>query len=236
MKAASFAALLTSCGLAVAAPRSSHGAKSLFRRWEYDVCLNDCSLAGVPVPDTDTFQLLLEDNWSEQCPPIYIGDWSAPTAVSRVCLEFAGPYLTFNFSPFPGYTTKSASVAWQVIGNGSPDIMTAPTSQCEPAGTDGTFTCKLPFADILGVSSTEIIDLLNGMCPNGDREALSFYLAFWGEVESQGPDGETVPFHNQYPCTKRDCHRNCKSWNNSYPYIEVGYRCTKCNVNPCTTW
>ncbi|KAH6847206.1 hypothetical protein B0I37DRAFT_397483 [Chaetomium sp. MPI-CAGE-AT-0009] len=149
-------------------------------RTGYDVCENDCKLHGVAYPDKHTFQLSLENNFSEQCPPIYIGDANAPTASSRVCLDFVGPNIQFNFEPFPGYSYKNGAVAWQLMGS-SPS---APTNNlvCGPSASGGGLLCTLPFADILGTSATTPIkDLLSGMCPNGDREALGFYLRFSGE-------------------------------------------------------
>ncbi|KAH6623692.1 hypothetical protein F5144DRAFT_595815 [Chaetomium tenue] len=151
----------------------------LLKRTGYDVCENDCKLRGAAFPDKHTIQLSLENNFSEQCPPIYIGDANAPTASSRVCLDFVGTNIYFNFEAFPGYNYKNGAVAWQLSGS-SPS---APTNNlvCDPNGSNGLL-CKLPFSDILGTSAASPVkDLLAGMCPNGDREALGFYLEFSGE-------------------------------------------------------
>ncbi|KAK3387777.1 hypothetical protein B0H63DRAFT_509500 [Podospora didyma] len=231
------AALLASASLASAGRSfSSRRSLGLFKRWDYDVCLNDCTLAGVPIPDKDNLQLPLENNWSEQCPPIYIGPYDAPLATSRVCLDFVGPYVYFNVSAFPGYSTKSATVTWKLKGNAiqpsgwsSPPPTTAIT--CSPAAVGDDYICKLPFSDILGVSpTTSITNLLAGMCPNGDREGLVFYFEFSGTVQSTGGPLET--FNQQYPCTTRQ-DRTCTAWDTSYPYFELSYRCSKCNVSPC---
>ncbi|KAK4038615.1 hypothetical protein C8A01DRAFT_47814 [Parachaetomium inaequale] len=149
-------------------------------RTGYDVCENDCTLRGAAFPDKHTLQLSLENNFSEQCPPIYIGDANAPTASSRVCLDFVGPNVYFNFESFPGYSYKDAAVTWQLMGS-TPSPPTHSLT-CGPSPSGDGLLCKLPFSDILGTSpATPIKDLLAGMCPNGDREALGLYLEFSGE-------------------------------------------------------
>ncbi|KAH7016284.1 uncharacterized protein B0I36DRAFT_222500, partial [Microdochium trichocladiopsis] len=82
-----------------------------------DICTEDCSLAGVPLPDKDNFQLPFENNYVQQCPPIALTTPSGGIVISRVCLDFIGPNLYFNFSSFPGYTTKSVTIAWKLKGN-----------------------------------------------------------------------------------------------------------------------
>jgi len=242
MKLTQAAAIFAGCGLASAATGSftSRRDTSLFRRWDYDVCLNDCTLRDVPIPDKDNFQLPLENNWSEQCPPTFIGDWDAPTAVSKVCLEFSGAFVVFNFAAFPGYVTKTAKVTWKLMGNmlDSSNWSSPPptaTVDCEPAPIGDGFVCKVPFAEILQKpTSTSIKDLLTGMCPNGDREGLGLYLAFSGTVLAPGSAVE-IPFKQQYPCKAgaRDTNRQCTEWNTDYDYFSISYRCTKCNVAAC---
>lgn len=238
MKLTQAAALFAGCGLASAA--TTRRDTSLFRRWDYDVCLNDCTLRDVPIPDKDNFQLPLENNWSEQCPPTFIGAWDAPTAVSRVCLEFSGPFVVFNFAPFPGHVTKTAKVSWKLMGNmldstrwDSPPPTA--TVDCQPAPTGDHFVCKVPFVDILHKPvSTSTKDLLAGMCPNGDREGLGFYLAFSGTVSAPGSN-QDIPFKQQYPCKPgaRTTDRKCTKWDTNYDYFSISYRCSKCRVDPC---
>ena len=180
------AALLAACGLAAAAP----GAVS---KWTvYDVCHDDCSLAGVAMPDQNTFQLPLEGFFLEQCPPTVVGPFDAPLSTSRVCLTFSGPALHFNFEPFPGYDIKSAVVTWKVMGNIGDASSTWSTPRfttnipCASA-PGGAYACTLPFSDILGVSlATAIAELMQGICPKGDREALGFCLQFSGLAEPVG--------------------------------------------------
>ncbi|KAK3314575.1 hypothetical protein B0H66DRAFT_520634 [Apodospora peruviana] len=223
--------------LSAASVAEAFSSRGLLKRSFYDVCENDCSLAGIPMPDHNNFGLPLEGGRSEQCPPIIIGDYNVPTASSRVCLDFVGPYLVFNVEAFSGYTTKSATVTWKLLGN----MLTGPVSSapppftasitCSPAASGTSFVCKLPFTDILNKpSSTSITDLLSGMCPNGDREGLGFYLAFSGEVDSS--TGVVETFQQQHPCTSSRTNNICTSWSDLAEYIEVAYRCTNCRVTP----
>ena len=230
MKLARAAALLAGCSLAAAA-----GIRHV-KRWNYDICLNDCSLAGVAMPDQNTFGLPLENFWSEQCPPIIVSPSNAPATTSTVCLTFSGPALRFTFAPFPGYTTQHAFVTWKVKGNLDTSgnwTTPPPTANISCAvGPEGVDTSVLPVYNIIEKpSSTPIRDLMAGMCPNGDREALGLYLEFSGQVK--GADESVWPFVQQFPCTSRAPNRSCTAWNTTFPYIEVAYRCTNCNVNPC---
>ncbi|KAL0943578.1 uncharacterized protein CTRU02_201465 [Colletotrichum truncatum] len=246
MKATTAATTFVSLiGLAAADAELSSLARrgsSILKRWDYDVCSNDCSLAGVAMPDKDNFQLPLENNWSEQCPKIIIGPYDAPLATSRVCLDFIGPNIYFNVSSFPGYTTKSATVTWKLMGNmiDSAHWSTPPptaTLTCAPSGVNDQLVCKLPFNDALGLTpTTSIKSALAGMCPNGDREGLGFYLQFSGQVESvdSATNIKTVhTFVHEPVCTQRDSRRSCTAWNPTYNYFAISYRCSKCNVAPC---
>ncbi|KAK4152397.1 hypothetical protein C8A00DRAFT_34925 [Chaetomidium leptoderma] len=228
--------VLAGAGLALAAP--GRFASSILKRTGYEACDNDCKLAGAAFPDKHTLQLMLENNWSEQCPPIYIGDADAPTATSRVCLDFVGPNVHFSFSSFPGYTYKSGAVSWKLMGNLiNPGSWSAPppdnTVTCGPNPSGDGLLCALPFSDILGTSAiTSIKDLLSGMCPNGDREGLGLYLEFSGQVESTA-DSSVTSFKNQSPCTSRDASGQCTARDTATPYIEMAYRCSTCNVAAC---
>ncbi|KAM7200369.1 hypothetical protein V8F20_005346 [Naviculisporaceae sp. PSN 640] len=202
--------ILAGAGLASAAvphPRPVLGRMSLSKRWDYDVCSNDCSLRNVPMPDKNNFGLPLEGYWSEQCPPLVVGAYDSPDA--------------------------SAVVTWKVKG-----VVGEPSTWTQPPPTtnlvcDDEFKCKLPFSDILGVpSTTPLRDLMAGMCPLNDREAFIFYLQLSGVVEPVG-GGPAVPFVQQYPCTSRNGDRQCLAWDTSYPYIEMAYRCSKCEVAAC---
>jgi hypothetical protein len=225
--------VLAGAGLALAAP--GHFPSQILKRTGYDVCENDCKLRGAAFPDKHTLQLSLENNFSEQCPPIYIGDANAPTASSRVCLDFVGPNVYFNFEAFPGYSYKDGAVTWQLMGS-TPSAPTH-TLTCgpSPSGGDGLL-CKLPFSDILGVSpASPIKDLLAGMCPNGDREALGLYLQFSGEVASttDATTTTTTTFNNAPPCIARDTAGVCVSRSTTTPYIGIVYRCSTCAVAAC---
>ncbi|KAK4167212.1 hypothetical protein QBC43DRAFT_286138 [Cladorrhinum sp. PSN259] len=210
------------------------------KRLDYNVCHSDCSLHGVAFPDINTLQLPLEDFFSERCPQTYIGRYHKPTATSNVCLDFSGQFLTFTFAPFSGYTTKLAKVHWKLAGNLLyPNLYSSPppdhTIECEPEH-NGDFVCKVSFVDILGISgSADLKHLLHGMCPNGDREGLNLYLAFSGTVVVPAYPHKEIHFQQEYPCQPgaRDRFRQCTSFNHHYNYIQVSYRCSKCDVTPC---
>jgi len=242
MKTPTPSLLLAGASLAFAAPGqfSARHNTPLLKRTGYDLCENDCNLAGLAYPDKHTLQLALENNWSEQCPPIYFGaDPNAPTASSRVCLDVVGSDVVFNFESFPGYTYSSASVTWKLKGNVlTPASWTAPppTSSiaCGPDPSSDGLQCKLPFSSILGVSSsTSVKDLLSGMCPNGDREGLVLYLEFSGVVTSTTNTPASATFTNEPPCTARDSTGGCTARDTAIPYIEMVYRCSKCNRDVC---
>jgi hypothetical protein len=233
MKLAHAAAFLAGCGFATRAG-STH-----VKRWDYDVCNDHCLLAGVAMPDQNTFQLPLENFWPEQCPPIVVGLVLAPIATSTVCLTFSGLALQFTFAPFPGYNFLFAIVEWKVMGNiADPSHWTSPPPPatnlgCTGSSSGGGLRCDLPFHDILGVpSTTPIRDVMTGMCPNGDREALGLYLKFLGLLEPIG-GGPSISFEQQFPCFTRASNGSCTALNEAFTYIEVAYRCTKCNVHPC---
>ena len=237
MKPTNPSLVLAGAGLALAAP--GQFLSPLLKRTGYDLCENDCTVAGLALPDKHTIQLPLENNWSEQCPPIYIGDPNAPTAVSRVCLDFVGTNVQFSFEPFPGYTYGSnVNVIWKLMGNianpssWNPPPPPANNLPCSPNG-DGIL-CTLPFSNILGVPSTTTVkNLLGGMCPNGDREALGLYLQFAGEISSTTNTPASAIFSNEPPCTARDSNGECTARDTNTPYIEITYRCSICNGATC---
>ena len=106
-------ALLVGCGLAAAA---APPATLLYKRHNQTYCHNNCQLAGVPMPDQDTIQLPLENNYSQQCPPTVATNGTSQIT-SKACITFPGTSMDFTFAPFPGYNIKSATVTWKVKGN-----------------------------------------------------------------------------------------------------------------------
>ncbi|KAH7009080.1 uncharacterized protein B0I36DRAFT_356804 [Microdochium trichocladiopsis] len=214
----------------------------LSKRSYYDICTEDCSLAGVPLPDKDNFQLPLENNYVQRCPAIALTTPSGSIVTSRVCLDFIGPNLYFNVSSFPGYTTKSATVAWKLKGNSlDPRTWSNPPMAKIVCAQDGSgFVCMLPFTTILGVPvTTPIKDVMAGMCPNDDREALDVFLAFSGQTESIESSTGTVitsVFKSMAPCMARDARGQCTSYSaTTHDYFEMILRCTKCAAVPCKT-
>ena len=227
-------ALLVGCGLAAAAvPPTTH---LVSKRHDNTYCRSHCSLAGVPMPDQDTIQLPLENFWSEQCPPIVASPIGAPQVTSKVCLTFLGTSMDFIFAPFAGYKITSAAVTWKLKGNQDTPSSWTPAPPTHPLictldAASGGASCCLPFGTIFPPDTSSDRDLLDKMCPNGDREALTFYLQFSGYIQSVY-GGPYIPFVQQYPCSSRS-NRLCTAWNRSYNYIEAAYRCTKCDASPC---
>ena len=228
-------ALLVGCGLAAAAATP---ATLLDKRHNQTYCYGNCLLAGIPLPDQDTIQLPCENFYSEQCPPT-VATIGPSKITSKVCITFPGTSMDFTFAPFSGYNIKSATVSWKVKGNvdGPPNTWAPPPPACELTSlacypnADGVTVCSVPFSTIFPDAENEECILLGKMCPNGDKDALIFYLEFSGKIQSV-KGGEWYPFKQQYPCSARS-NRVCTALDTSKHYIEVAYRCSKCGVSPC---
>lgn len=142
MKTTTAFALL--CGLrfvsaALGLTTTKIAAKSLVKRTYWDVCHGNYALSGVPFTNRDNFKLALENNYSEQCPPVALTPPKGDVVVSKVCLDFVGPNIYFNFTSFPGYSTKSASVAWKLAGNAlNPSQWTSPSPTTTISYTQGS--------------------------------------------------------------------------------------------------
>ena len=232
-------ALLVGCGLAAAAvPPTIH----LNKRHNDTYCRSYCSLAGVAMPDQDTIQLPLENNYSEQCPPLVAGS-GASQVNSKACITFPGTSMDFALAPFPGYKIQSATVTWKIKGNAinfgawtlPPPVPPTADAICVPNAATGGASCTLPFSTIFYSPWSPIKDLLGKMCPNGDREGLIFYLEFSGWIKPASGVGAPIRFSQQAPCTARNSNRVCTAWSTGCDHIEITYRCTKCNVSPCPT-
>ena len=178
-----------------------------------DLCSQDCTLLGTPVPDATTFTLQPE-NVRSACPETFIGtDPLNPLASSRACLSFSSTNLLFKFDPFPGYIFDSATVTWKLRGNlldkdnwapppppGAQDLSCACTMS-------GEMLCTLPWADIVDLPpepESTVHELLQAMCPNGAKEALALFLKFTGIVHQARKNSTQVAFRSQYPCMERD--------------------------------
>ncbi len=227
--------LLVGCGLAAAAVPP---ATLLDKRHDQTYCHSNCLLAGIPLPDQDTIQLPLENYLSEQCPPT-VATIGTSTVTSRACISFPGTSMDFTFASFPGYNIKWATVTWKVKGNvdGPPSSWAlappAPptySATCYPNAA-GVTVCSVPFSTIFPYAENKQCVLLGKMCPNGDKEALIFYLEFSGKIQSVN-GGDYITFKQQYPCAARS-NRDCTALNYSKNFIEVAYRCSKCDVSPC---
>ena len=237
--------LLLFCNILALSTALSHEQPLKRTALDYDLCRTDCTLSGVPMPDKNTILLPLNDlNPLNACPITIAGSYTAPNATSTACLAFSGTDLMFTFNPFPGYTIQRATVSWKLRGNTLDETSQTPPPPpgarevaCKPAEKDkdlpaGSFVCRLPFASVLGVSrDTGTVNQLLGMCPNGDREAMGFYLKFTGEVRADGNgggSGAVLPFRQQYPCAKRDEGGVCTEWATVHDYFGAMYGCARC--------
>ncbi|KAK4187568.1 hypothetical protein QBC35DRAFT_452106 [Podospora australis] len=210
---------------------------------EYDICTNNCRLNGVPVPDKNTFALPLENFADQSCPPFYIGsNLTHPVASGRVCMDFVGPNWVFNFSAVPGYTYNRdyVSVGWKIKGRAlDPETWTLPpppinslSCTVNPLDTYG-LTCSLPFYELFKVPQyMPLQSLLNLMCPSDDREGIIVYLQFSGSIYETAT-ATTRTFQQKPPCVAWDTFRQCIAWDTSFQYIEVSYKCTKCDAPTC---
>ncbi|KAH7027162.1 uncharacterized protein B0I36DRAFT_375202 [Microdochium trichocladiopsis] len=201
----------------------------------YETCTLG-SLAGVSLPDKDNSQLPFEINCVQRCIAIALTTPSSSIVSSRVCLDFIGPNLYFNFSSFPGYTTNVEAEAEGQLAR--PETWSNPPMAKIVCARDGSgFVCKLPFTTILGVPvTTPIKDIMAGMCPNGDREAFNVFLAFSGQTESVESSTSTVitsAFISLAPCIARDARGRCTSCSaTTQDYFEMIFHCTKCAAVP----
>jgi len=114
----------------------------------------------------------------------------------------------------------------------NPDLENAPSIDCEPTGQHGNFLCKLPFGEILRVSPlTPLVELLEGICPNGVGRGLGLNIPFSGEAKPRdSPPGTRVSFRKRGLCVKGDRHGKCKKRKH---YIENHHRCSACKTKPC---
>ncbi|KAJ9646313.1 hypothetical protein H2199_002362 [Coniosporium tulheliwenetii] len=154
-----------------AAPRPT--GSGLFRRWDMSLCTAENS--GKPIPDSANFKLPLENNRQDMCWDFCVGDQTTCTIKSRVCYNFEGTNLIFDYKTVPGYKYTEADI-W--LGLSAPTAGSTPTPQftssngyCTIATDGSTVHCTIPYSQI-----TSSQDALNGMCPYGAREGLIFYL------------------------------------------------------------
>jgi len=223
--------------LATALSAASASSPALSPRWTYDVCSNDCSLYGVPAPDSGTFNNGPIGGYrGGKTFTLCLGGPTDCSTSTTVSLDFVGLNLIFNFASWgSGVQYQSAGVFLAPMGVGynppwslAPTIV-APNHQCD-FSSDGTAVCSVPFTDLAGTSSTDIPTLFGAMCPLTDIEALDFYVAFSGSIISTGV---TTAFSQHYPCTSYSGDQ-CTSYCTTCIYAEMSYRCTKCDI-PCAT-
>ena len=189
---------------------------SLSKRWDTSVCTAET--AGVPIPDADNFQLPLENLRQDMCWDLCIGDQALCTTKTKICYNFIGTNLIFDYGSITGYTYTEADI---YLGLAAP--AGTPTSQyttangyCAIATDQTTVHCEIPYSAIV---NTE--DVLAGMCPYGDQQGYVFYL--YTNAQLSGLSGP-VSATGRLSCTD---YPACTSY---YPstFWELTYRCTKC--------
>src|SRR5262249_13647544 len=95
---------------------------------------------------------------------------------------------------------------------------------CKISADASTVTCTIPYQLLVGAPlGTTDLQSLYLMCPNGDREALTFFLETNAQLKgSSGP----VTGAGEQSCTD---FPTCLS---KVPYWEVFYRCSFCQNTP----
>jgi hypothetical protein len=224
MRSSSFLAFLL--GLAVkeaaTAAVAIRSPAEIFKRWDHQICT--CDLAGVAIPDNVNFVIPLENNRQNVCYDMRIGNQA--TATGQFCWNFQNYSLTLDFKPWSGYSLSEVGI-W--LGLSPPTGST--TSQysvgngyCTQAGS-GDINCVIPWSTITG--QTALLDVLHAMCPNGDREALIFYLNIIEYLTDS--NGKTVT------ASPSPCDPSYSTCDPSIPYFELSYRCTACPTCPNVT-
>ncbi|KAK0652621.1 hypothetical protein B0T16DRAFT_454971 [Cercophora newfieldiana] len=179
-------------------------------------CEEDRSLTGLTVPGCAKFTPSLDYDVPPNCAAVFIKDPPGDPQNSTVCADFIGHDILFTFSPFPGYTTKSASIIWKA-SNHDADLQRDRIVDCQPKAGRHDFVCKVSLVEILALPPWIPSDeLFKYVCPNGPGSGpgLEFEFAFFGAAEERGsPPGVLVPFRQQGR------------------YAKMRYRCTECKTD-----
>ncbi|KAJ9653679.1 hypothetical protein H2201_009115 [Coniosporium apollinis] len=212
--------------LAGASAASYPAGSELFRRWDMSLCTEENS--GKPIPDSANFNLPLENYRQDMCWDFCVGDQAACTTKSRVCYNFEGYNLIFDYQAVPGYTYTDADI-W--LGLSAPAAGSTPTPQytsssghCTVATDGSSVHCIIPYRQI-----TSSQDVLGGMCPYGDREGLIFYLHTNAQLKHAA--GTVAQGQGRLSCMD---YPTCSS-RYSHTYWQLSYRCTKCPVVSTTS-
>ncbi|KAK3899980.1 hypothetical protein C8A05DRAFT_36395 [Staphylotrichum tortipilum] len=210
-----FALVASFASAASAASVPALGGAQPAKRWDTSIC--DASTAGVPIPDSNTFNLSLEGGRQDVCWGLCVGDPATCTPQSQICFTFAGRTLTFDYQPVPGFTYTEAGI-WLGLSapSGTPAAQfTTGNGYCVLSADESTVHCAVPYDKI-----TPNPDVLAGMCPNGDREGLVLYLTTTAKLTS--PATGLLPAAGRLSCTD---YPTCASHS---PFWALSYRCTKC--------
>lgn len=199
----------------------SAGTVPLLARWDTSICT--AATSGVPIPDADNFQLPLENLRQDMCWDLCLGDQAACTLKTKICYDFVGPNLIFDFKPITGYTYTEADI-W--LGLSAPTSST-PTSQyttangaCVISADQSTVHCNIPYSSIVGGNT--LLEQLAAMCPYGDREGYVWYL--YTNAKLTSADCGEVSAEGRLSCTD---YPACTSYLPN-TFWELTYRCTKC--------
>lgn len=194
----------------------ARAASNPLRRWDSNACT--AQLSGVPMPDDTNFNFPLESYRQSQCWDLCIGDQISCATKSQICYDFVGYTLVFYYKPAPGYTYSEVNI-WLGLSapTGSPSPQySSENGACAIAADGSTAQCTIAYSQI-----TTNSDVLAGMCPYGDQQALSLFL--YTDATLSGSSG---PVQAEGGLTCQD-YPTCSS---IYPftYWVLGYRCTKC--------
>ncbi|KAL5344676.1 hypothetical protein ACLOAV_010368 [Pseudogymnoascus australis] len=125
---------------------------SLAPRWNTSTCTAETS--NVPIPDSNTFQLPLENMRQDKCWDLCVGDDPACKLRTQVCYDFVGSNLVFNFEPVKGHTYTSGGI-WLSLtsAKSSPDTTpqyTTANGACGIAVSTeySNIHCSIPYASI----------------------------------------------------------------------------------------
>lgn len=216
----------TGLGLVNAAALSLPPSKAseLFKRWDSQLCT--CDMAGVAIPDSVTFQLPLENYRQDMCYGLI--NAADNSDAGQFCWNFTpspNEALTLTIKPASGLQLLNADVSFGTTAQTytSKAYSTSGSGCTLDAGT-GNVNCIIPWTDISGV--TALLDILNAMCPYGDREALILYMGIKAQMSSNAHTFDASP----RPCdSSNPAYTTCDT---TVPYFELTYRCTACPTCP----
>ncbi|KFY88679.1 hypothetical protein V498_06694 [Pseudogymnoascus sp. VKM F-4517 (FW-2822)] len=203
---------------------------SLAPRWDTSLCTAETS--NVPIPDSNTFQLPLENMRQDKCWDLCVGDDPACKLRTQVCYDFVGSNLVFDFEPVKGHTYTSGGI-WLGLtpAESSPDTTPQYTTANGACSIDvstkhSNIHCSIPYASIAGGAT--LLEQLSNMCPHGDGPGLVLHLLTTATLTVKGKEVTATgcPSCTDYP--------KCSSFHPNAAWV-LTYRCTKCPPTTTTT-